>query len=45
MEWPDGQVYDGQFKEGKMHGKGILKEQNEDQYEGDFNENEKKGSG
>jgi hypothetical protein len=26
FEWPDGRVYEGQFREGKMHGRGRFKD-------------------
>lgn len=36
MIWPDGKSYEGEFLNGKMHGKGVFKKQSGETVEGEF---------
>lgn len=44
-KWPDGSRYEGQFFEGKKHGKGCFSWADGSSYEGDFVENNIHGNG
>ena len=44
-KWPDGSRYEGQFFEGKKHGKGCFTWADGSSYEGDFVENNIEGYG
>ena len=39
LEFPNGDVYEGEVKDEKMHGKGILTLSNGNEYEGKFKDN------
>ena len=41
----NGDKYDGEWKDGKMHGKGVYTYINGDQYEGEYSDNVINGSG
>jgi hypothetical protein len=43
--WPDGAKYEGNYIEGKKHGRGILNFADNSRYEGEFNLNDIHGSG
>ena len=45
MAFNNGDVYDGQWKDNKMHGKGKLTYANGDVYEGDWKDDKKHGFG
>lgn len=45
MTWPDGQVYEGQYVGGKMHGLGTLTLANKDKYQGRFEADMQHGRG
>lgn len=45
MNYPNGDQYEGQFKDGERQGFGILISQNGDKYEGRWEENVKSGYG
>jgi hypothetical protein len=45
MLFPDGSVYDGQWENDKMHGRGIFISSNRDKYEGTFVYGLKEGHG
>lgn len=45
MEWPDGTVYKGEFKEGKAHGNGKFVAKSGDIFEGNFVSNAPVGAG
>ena len=45
MNYPNGDQYEGQFKDGERHGFGILTSQNGDKYEGKWEEGAKSGYG
>ena len=34
--WPDGKIYDGQWRDGVTHGTGHIHQPNGDQYKGEF---------
>jgi hypothetical protein len=40
MKWKDGREYEGEFREGYMHGQGTLKK-HKGHYKGEFNRNNK----
>ena len=37
LEWPDGSIYTGTFRNGKFHGTGLFKNHNGDTHEGQWN--------
>mmetsp|Transcript_21808 Transcript_21808/g.61386 ORF Transcript_21808/g.61386 Transcript_21808/m.61386 type:complete len:144 (-) Transcript_21808:94-525(-) len=43
--WPDGTVYDGEWKAGRKHGYGILEEANGRRYEGAWRDGQRHGVG
>ena len=45
MKWPDLSRYEGQFSDGKMHGKGIRYYANGNIYDGHFSEDKAHGAG
>ena len=45
MIYKDGRIYTGQWKNGLKHGKGIMKLPNEDEYEGNWDNDEISGIG
>ena len=45
VEYKDGRVYQGYFKNGRFEGEGILKMKNGDLYEGNFKNNKFEGKG
>ena len=45
MKYRDGDVYEGDWLEGEMHGKGIMKYLDDDIYEGDWFEGKRQGKG
>ena len=45
MKWPDLSRYEGEFMEGKMHGKGIRYYANGNIYDGNFCEDKAHGQG
>lgn len=36
--WPDGSIYEGEYKDGMKHGNGILRWADGSSYEGQFHE-------
>lgn len=43
--WPNGDTYNGQWKQGKMEGQGTLRYHGGEQYTGSFSNNKRDGSG
>jgi hypothetical protein len=43
FEWPDGRRYEGMWKEGKQHGKGVLYEKDGSQKVGEWIEGKQVG--
>jgi hypothetical protein len=43
--WGDGRKYDGQYKDGKMHGKGVETTANGEKYDGDWKDDKRHGQG
>ena len=45
MNWPNGDKYTGQFKNGKRHGRGIRKNADGSVFEGNYEEDQPSGQG
>lgn len=45
FQYTNGDKYDGQWKDGKMHGIGLYEFANGDRYKGDFHVNKREGTG
>merc|ERR1719350_296851 len=45
MKWPDGQLYDGDYKEGRPHGYGVAIGADKERYGGAFAEGLRHGTG
>jgi hypothetical protein len=43
--WHDGRMYEGEWSEGKMHGKGTFMWKDGRQYEGEYVNDQKEGEG
>ena len=43
--WPDGKTYDGEWKDGKKHGKGVYTWPTGDKYDGEWKDGKKHGKG
>ena len=40
MTWPDGTHYEGEYRDGKMHGRGVQTEPDGTRHEGEYRDGE-----